>query len=494
MNHEAWSGCMLLTLALAGTALATGDVRPDFVVRAGDPQPYDGFGYGLACEGTVMLAGARGSDSTAMNGGAVYAYTQGPSGWQQVQKLVFTGAAAGDGIGEALAVAGSVGVAGAPGRGPGGAAFILRFDGGAWFPLVEVSDPAAGAAAQFGNSVACATDVVVVGAPGSAEGVGSSAGRVRVFRRPDGQWSSAEVLAAEYPDPGDRFGFAVAMSGAWLAVSSPGDDDAGINAGAVWLFRQVAGAFEFFAKLTPTGSAAENAESGFGQSLAFDGTELLVGAPRADQAGPNAGAVFRFALSPKGATPAGLVLPPAGNGSCDFGFSVAAGGGAVVVGAPGLLRGGQLTGGAFVHLGGSSATALLTAAAPTIGLCGTRVAITASSILAAAPAAPVASAGFAGELIAIDRTRDCNESGVPDAIEVANGTLPDGNGDGIPDSCQCLPDLSEDGVVAAPDLALLLGFWGTTGSPVVDADLNDDGIVSAPDLSLLLGSWGPCPN
>jgi hypothetical protein len=106
----------------------------------------------------------------------------------------------------------------------------------------------------------------------------------------------------------------------------------------------------------------------------------------------------------------------------------------------------------------------------------------------------IASANYAGELVAIDRTLDCNTSSTPDAIEIANGTLVDGNEDGIPDACQCLPDLSGDGVVSAADLALILGFWGTDGSGVIDADLDDDGIVSASDLALVLGNWGPCPN
>lgn len=54
----------------------------------------------------------------------------------------------------------------------------------------------------------------------------------------------------------------------------------------------------------------------------------------------------------------------------------------------------------------------------------------------------------------------------------------------------CVGDLDGDGVVGAPDLALLLGDWAAPGGP---ADLNGDGSVGAPDLALLLGAWGPCP-
>jgi outer membrane protein assembly factor BamB len=45
-------------------------------------------------------------------------------------------------------------------------------------------------------------------------------------------------------------------------------------------------------------------------------------------------------------------------------------------------------------------------------------------------------------------------------------------------------DLDCDGSVGAPDLALLLGAWGTP-----DADLDDDGVTGSPDLAILLGAW-----
>ena len=49
-------------------------------------------------------------------------------------------------------------------------------------------------------------------------------------------------------------------------------------------------------------------------------------------------------------------------------------------------------------------------------------------------------------------------------------------------------DLNGDGVISAPDLAILLGAWGQPGS----ADFNESGLVDVADLALLLGSWGVC--
>jgi len=46
-------------------------------------------------------------------------------------------------------------------------------------------------------------------------------------------------------------------------------------------------------------------------------------------------------------------------------------------------------------------------------------------------------------------------------------------------------DLDGDGVVGAPDLAILLGNWGGAGT----GDLDGDGVVGPADLAALLGAW-----
>lgn len=482
--------------AVATTLPAAGQVTviADQSIGAGDPQPYDALGYGLAVDGTVMLAAARGSDTIVQNGGAVYAFNRTASGWQQSQKIVFPNAQAGDEIGTAIALKGAVGVAGAPSRGISGRALVLRFDGGAWFPLTELSDSTVSAGADFGAAVACTADFIAVGAPASSEGLGTNTGRVRLFQRTGTQWSPGPALTATYRDPGDRFGFAVAMDGPWLAIAAPGDDDAAVNAGAVWVYRLAPAGYELRTKLLCPLPVATATEAGFGQSLAISGSTLLIGASQADTVANAAGAAFRYQLSNKGVTLAATLLPPAtGSHNAQFGFSVATDGSAVVVGAPGLEVSGQLRGGAFLYLDGAALDGVLANPGPTgFLLAGTRVACSATSVIAAAPTANSGLVPQAGRLYVLDRTRDCNSSGVPDAIEIANGVLVDGNGDGIPDDCQCLPDLSRDGQVTAGDLSLLLALWGTDGSGAIDADIDNDGIVGPGDLTILLGSWGPC--
>ncbi|MBL9120826.1 MAG: hypothetical protein JNL80_13025 [Phycisphaerae bacterium] len=58
----------------------------------------------------------------------------------------------------------------------------------------------------------------------------------------------------------------------------------------------------------------------------------------------------------------------------------------------------------------------------------------------------------------------------------------------MPQSPACAADFDQSGDVGAPDLAIVLGGWGTG-----IGDLDGNGIVGAPDIAILLGAWGECP-
>jgi hypothetical protein len=85
---------------------------------------------------------------------------------------------------------------------------------------------------------------------------------------------------------------------------------------------------------------------------------------------------------------------------------------------------------------------------------------------------------------------DCNNNGIGDVIEIAMGLLDDFNGDWIPDECQCLADLSQNGVVDIADVLMLIATWGETCSL---GDLNGDNTVEVQDLLYLIAAWGGCP-
>jgi hypothetical protein len=95
---------------------------------------------------------------------------------------------------------------------------------------------------------------------------------------------------------------------------------------------------------------------------------------------------------------------------------------------------------------------------------------------------------------------DCNSDGIIDYGQCLDGSLPDTNGNNIPDCCEegipcsaCYAfDLNPTGIVDGADLGALLAFWGPVSPAFPRADINRDGNVNGADLGLLLANWGPC--
>jgi hypothetical protein len=91
----------------------------------------------------------------------------------------------------------------------------------------------------------------------------------------------------------------------------------------------------------------------------------------------------------------------------------------------------------------------------------------------------------------IEWSADCDSDGIVDYGQILRGERPDANTNGVPDGCECIADLNDDGVVQGADLGLMLAAWGSVPAGVA-ADLNRDGAVDGNDLGLLLAGWGPC--
>ncbi|HVY72145.1 MAG TPA: hypothetical protein VHH73_19590, partial [Verrucomicrobiae bacterium] len=75
---------------------------------------------------------------------------------------------------------------------------------------------------------------------------------------------------------------------------------------------------------------------------------------------------------------------------------------------------------------------------------------------------------------------DCNGNGIPDAVEIANGSAADCNHNGIPDSCEiaggAVADANHNGIPDSCEAA-------------VDDDCNRNGISDAFELSLGIGDF-----
>ncbi len=140
----------------------------------------------------------------------------------------------------------------------------------------------------FGSALRISGDALVVGAPLNDD-AGQDAGRAYVYRRKAGQWLLEAPLAPAHPDPGDRFGSSVAISGDRLVVSAPHeasaatqiDGDATNNGrfhvGAAYVFEHRDGTWQQTAYLKT--SNVRNADD-FGSAMDVDGDVVAIGAPQ----------------------------------------------------------------------------------------------------------------------------------------------------------------------------------------------------------------------
>jgi hypothetical protein len=187
----------------------------------------------------------------------------------------------------------------------------------------DFHSPSPSAGEYFGWSLAFAGDRVLVAAPGGDMG-GPDAGAAYVFETATG--SFLYTLQKPLPVAGDYFGWSVAAIQGEFLVGAIGDDAGAVNSGGVYLFNALGSLVRAF----PNPSPGETDQ--FGLSVAVMGGSMVVGAPYDDTWAPDGGAAYLID------TASGNLLQafrsPAPATQDYFGWSVAAFGNTIVVGAP----------------------------------------------------------------------------------------------------------------------------------------------------------------
>lgn len=202
--------------------------------------------------------------------------------------------------------------------------------------------PAGGAEQdRFGAGVALDRNTAIVGAPNHTVGT-LYQGAAYVFERADGGWTEVELLTASDPGASDGFGCTVAMLGDTALIGARGDDDLGYNAGAVYVFDRVGGAWAETDKLTASDG---DWGGGFGSVLAMGEDLAVIGAP---SAGPTGGA-YVFERIGGAWTEVAKLSAPHPSRNTDFGRAVACAPSTILVGSGGRDDQGAETGTAYVY-------------------------------------------------------------------------------------------------------------------------------------------------
>lgn len=349
-------------LVAAGAAAASAAARP---VACSAPPPWrhvrtlvperpvpGAYGPAIDCaDGNVWIGPARDRDAGI-----------GPPAVARRQVLAGFGLPDGDtqafrqpegawnaGFGRSLAAARGACVVGSPHAGcraggcDTGQAHLLRRDRDGSWDTEEIACPVAEPASEFGAAMATDGRTIAIGSPRADEGA-CDAGAVDVYELPDGGGPPRFVARLVSPSPARsaRFGAAVAVDGAWIAVGEPGAGDAFPRAGTVHLACREGEAW----RITESLRAPAGAVGWHGASVALAGCDLLAGAPVARPAGGSGatGSAAWWRLEGGRWGLREVIAPPEGASGDGFGMSVALSGGWAAAGSPGRDLGAEDTG------------------------------------------------------------------------------------------------------------------------------------------------------
>jgi FG-GAP repeat len=296
-------------------------------------QPLGEFGTSVASTGNAVIVGAplesAGGDSDA---GHVYAFS---SAGALIGTITSPNVQTGGEFGSSVATGSGVVVVGAPLESAGGfegAGHAYTYNASNGALISKLTSPNAQSNGAFGASVAVYGNTVVVGAMGESVDGLQGAGRAYTFNAETGALIS--TLTSPNAQKAGGFGVSVAISNSFVAVGAWSETVNGVIVGGrAYTFNPTTGAL-FSTLISPNLQSAGE----FGFSVAASGTTVAVGAwSETVGADTIAGRVYTF-NGESGALMETFVSPtPQDN--AQFGFSVALSGTALVVGARGVAVG-----------------------------------------------------------------------------------------------------------------------------------------------------------
>lgn len=211
-------------------------------------------------------------------------------------KIHASDAASEDFFGYSVAISGATGIVGAnraddEAKGVDtGAAYIFIRSKNAWQEQAKLTARDAEAGDTFGGNVAIWGDTAIAGAIGH-DANGNNAGAVYIFKRSAGAWQQQAKLMASDGDAEDAFGQNIAIYGDTMVIGAPHDDDRGDGSGSVYVFIRHGESWEQQAKLTASDGSTGDL---FGISVAVTRDTILIGADLNDERAIDAGAAYVF--------------------------------------------------------------------------------------------------------------------------------------------------------------------------------------------------------
>lgn len=284
------------------------------------------FGASVAIDDNTAIVGAFGDDDMGFFSGSVYVFTRSGTVWTQQAKLTAADGDVFSYFGCSVALDQDTALIGANGDGDrganAGAAYVFTRSGTAWDEQTKLVPADIRSNSTFGASVDLCGDSAIVGAAESAY----------AFTRSATAWTQqARLEASDRAMVSSGFGHAVAIDGNTALIGAYSDNERNMWAGAAYIFTREAYGWSQQAKLT---AADGNPNDFFGISVAVDSDTAVVGAHQNDDRGSESGSAYVFVRRDGVWTQQTNLTAPDGVVNDYFGQRVAVQGGNVVVGVP----------------------------------------------------------------------------------------------------------------------------------------------------------------
>ena len=275
----------------AGTAYVFRRTDGDWVEEARlsalDPQSGDSFGHAVAIDHAHAVVGAPSDSRDGMRHvGSAWAFVLDRRAWVNDGRLVSRSEEAGDQLGWAVDVHGSVAVVGAP-RGMAqrpGSAYVYRRIRGHWFRDTE-HHGGARHPDGFGSGVALDGWLLAVSAPGERSVLAQTHVEGAVHGYWDDGFAYRRAVVLVPGDPRMAFGASISVDGGLLAVHAP-DVSRAAEIGDTMLTFRDQGHAQWDAYMSLSMPAGHR----FAESVATDGVRLAAGMPGDGRRGPDSGA------------------------------------------------------------------------------------------------------------------------------------------------------------------------------------------------------------
>jgi FG-GAP repeat len=240
----------------------------------------DNFGNSVAISGNFAIVGAVNDDigANANQGSAsIYQYVNGS--WTIMQKLIDASGAVDDFFGSSVSISGNYAVVGASGDDETslnqGSASVYQYNGANWVFMQKITDVTGVLDDHFGQDVSVSGNYIIVGAPDDDNGGSIDQGSVSIYQYNGSSWVLMGKILDATGAADDRFGYSVSISGNYVIVGAPEDDVVNLDQGSVSIYQYNGANWVLMTK--NTGSTGVAANDQFGHSVSISGNYAMVG-------------------------------------------------------------------------------------------------------------------------------------------------------------------------------------------------------------------------